>query len=89
MSGLFDDAMTDDAKLMSALMRSGLAHHAHDIADLAEVDREYAVQALHWMASGLADDDYPVLARSDLGPNIYEAIEADAFGGSDEDDEDD
>jgi hypothetical protein len=71
--GVVDDAMTDHAKLISALLRSGLAETAWTVARMAGVDEEYAVRALRRMTEG--DTDYPILRRPDLGRDVYEAIE--------------
>jgi hypothetical protein len=77
MSG--DHLMTDDAKLVSALLRSGRAESAWSVARMAGVDVEYTKQALARMADHIptSPDDFgwPVLRRFDLGPDVYEAVE--------------
>jgi hypothetical protein len=67
------DLMTDDAKLIAALLRSGLAHDARDVAEMAGVEEAYAIEALARMTE--RHTDYPILRRRDLGPDVYEAIE--------------
>jgi hypothetical protein len=69
-----NDLMTDDAKLLAALLRSGLAHTAWDLARMAGVSEDYAKRALARMADSDMPD-YPILRRRDLGPDVYEVIE--------------
>jgi hypothetical protein len=70
--GFRDELMTDDAKLISALLRSQLAEPAWKVAEMAGVDPDHAERRLAEMAGDL---DYPVLRRRDLGPDVYEATE--------------
>lgn len=72
------DLMTDDAKLIDVLLREQVAHPAWWVAQTAGVDEDYAERALRRMTEG--DSDYPILRRSDLGPDVYEAIEDSARG---------
>ncbi len=65
--------MTDDAALVDALLRVERAEPAWKIAELADVDPDYAAEALERMTTGPAD--YPIFRRPDLGPDVYEAIE--------------
>ncbi len=72
------DVITDDAKLMVALLRSGRAENADVLARAAGVDTEYAVTALRRMTELNESGDpanLPVIRRTDLGPDWYEAIE--------------
>lgn len=71
----FDDLMTDDAKLISALARLGGPHAPWFVAEASGVDLDYAERALARMADDL-DGGYPVLRRVDLGPDVYEVLEA-------------
>jgi len=72
--------MTDDAKLIAALLREdGRPHQAWAVAGEAGVDPDYAQRALRRMTEG--DTDYPILRRPDLGPDWYEAIEDSAREG--------
>jgi hypothetical protein len=77
-ASVLPDFITDDAKLMVALLRSGRAENADALAKAAGVDTEYAVAALRRMTelnqSG-GPANYPVIHRSDLGPDWYEAVE--------------
>ena len=74
-----DDLMaTDDLKLIDFLLRDGLPHDAWWIAREAGVDYAYARRALRRMAAWTPDDGdpaYPILARPDLGSDVYEATE--------------
>lgn len=65
--------MTDDAKLLNALLHVQRAEDARTTAERAGVDENYALDALRRMTEG--DTDYPILRRPDLGPNVYEATE--------------
>jgi serine/threonine protein kinase HipA of HipAB toxin-antitoxin module len=70
---------TDDLKLIDFLLREdGRPHDARTIAREASVDYAYAKRALRRMAAWTPDDGdpaYPILARPDLGSDVYEAIE--------------
>ncbi len=72
-----DMTMIDrDAKLIEAVLRFGLAAHAADFAEQADVDAEYATHALARMADSWdADEPYPIIRRCDLGPDCYEAVD--------------
>jgi hypothetical protein len=65
--------LTDDAKLILAALRSGVAETAPSLAAQAGVEERYAVEALKRMTEG--DTEYPILRRPDLGPDTYEAVE--------------
>jgi hypothetical protein len=67
------DLMTDDAKLIDVLLGSGLAESAQTVAERAGVELDYTRAALRRMTEG--DTDYPILRRTDLGHDWYEAIE--------------
>jgi hypothetical protein len=80
-----NELMTDDAKLVTALMRSGRAESAWEIAEQAGVDLEYAKQALARMADAIPPDpdaEWPIRRRRDLGPDVYQVVEDDARGWS-------
>lgn len=67
------DLMTNDAKLIAALLRSERAEPAWRVAEMAGVNEAYASEALARMTEG--DGDYPILRRRDLGPDVYQATE--------------
>jgi hypothetical protein len=69
--------LTDDVKLMDALLRIDRAEPAWRVAERAGVDPDYATGALRRMSGvdAFEPNDYPVLHRSDLGPDVYEATE--------------
>lgn len=75
------ELLTDDAKLIVVLLRDQIAHTAWWVAEQAGVDVDYAEKALARMTDG--DDDYPILRRPDLGPDVYEALEDSAREGID------
>jgi hypothetical protein len=69
------DVMSDDARLVAALLRSERPQTAWTIGRLAKVDVGYAQQALDRMADRTPDPAYAILRRRDLGSDVYQAIE--------------
>lgn len=79
-----DDLRTDDVKLMEALLQGEGPELAWRLAEIAGVDGAYAEEVLARMADWTpvdGDPSYPVIRRSDLGPDVYEAIEDSAREG--------
>ena len=70
---MFEDALTDEAKLLDVLLREQVPHPAWWVAEHAGVDPEYAEAALRRVTT--ANTEYPVIRRSDLGSDVYEATE--------------
>jgi hypothetical protein len=70
---MIDDFRVDDAKLIDALLRSGLAETARTVAEMAGVDPSYAHEALRPHDGGRhrLPDPPPSRPRAD----VYEAIE--------------
>ena len=66
--------MTDDARIVAALLRSGGAETAWSVARKTGLDEAVVVAALRRMTADTTND-YPVLPRWDLGPDVYEATE--------------
>jgi hypothetical protein len=72
------DVMSDDARLVAALLRVERPQTAWTIGRLAKVDVRYAQQALDRMADRTPDRGdraYAILRRRDLGSDVYQAIE--------------
>jgi hypothetical protein len=68
------DVLSDDARLVAALLRIERPQTAWTIGRLAKVDVDYALQALDRMADQ-GDPAYAILRRRDLGSDVYQAIE--------------
>jgi hypothetical protein len=72
-----DDFMTDDAKLVMALLRLGHPDTAWGLACRTGLDRVYAERALAHLAEARAMDaggDWPVRQLRHLGPDVYQAV---------------
>jgi hypothetical protein len=72
------DRLSDDARLMAALVRIERPQTAWTIGRLANVNVGYAQEALDRMADstpGQGDAVYAIVRRRDLGSDVYQAIE--------------
>jgi hypothetical protein len=70
--------LSEDARLVAALLRSERPQTAWTIGRLAKVDVDYAHEALDRMADWTPDQggaSYAILRRRDLGSDVYQAIE--------------
>jgi hypothetical protein len=72
------DRLSDDARLLAALVRFERPQTAWTIGRLAKVDVGYAEEALDRMVDwtpGHGDAVYAIVKRRDLGSDVYQAIE--------------
>jgi hypothetical protein len=72
------DGLSDDARLMAALVRIERPQTAWTIGQLAKVNVGYAQEALDRMADRTPDQGdavYAVVRRRDLGSDVYQAIQ--------------
>ena len=73
-----EDGLSDDARLIAALLRIERPQTAWTIARLAKVNVGYAQEALDRMADWTLDQGdavYAVVRRRDLGSDVYQAID--------------
>jgi hypothetical protein len=72
------DGLSDDARLVAALVRIERPQTAWTIGRLAKVNVSYAQEALDRMADWTPDQGdavYEIIRRRDLGSDVYQAIE--------------
>jgi hypothetical protein len=72
------DGLSDDARLMAALVRIERPQTAWTIGRLAKVNVGYAQEALDRMADRPLDQGdavYAIVRRRDLGSDVFQAIE--------------
>jgi hypothetical protein len=72
------DGLSDDARLVAALLRIERPQTAWTIGRLAKVDVDYAQEALDRMADWTpeqGDASYAIVRRRDLGADVYQALE--------------
>ena len=68
------EGLSDDARLMAALVRFERPQTAWTIGRLANVNVGYAQEALDRMADQ-GDSVYAIVRRRDLGSDVFQAIE--------------